>query len=265
MRGFRTRGLALILLAGIGAGSEAIAEAAIAPYQNDFASSASDFTLSTAGGGWTLDTSGSGTLGHSNTNSNSATLFSAGLELSNLGGPAATASDFEISGAYSASALVGTFDYLGVVGLGSNSAFSSGADSFYMLRHLKNAQLELYRVSGGNSVKLANVFAETISLNTAYALTLTGTYVDTNADAVNDALDLTAELAKGSSTYGFTYRDATPLAGSYFGMRDQNANNNATVTMAWDSISVTLVPEPAGLATVVLLIGGLLRRHRCVS
>lgn len=235
--------------------------AVVAPYSNHFNDSASDFSLSTAGGGWTLDTSGTGVLGHSNTNGSGGTLFTASVEVGNLGGAADLAIDFEVSGVYSASALVGSFDYLGLAALGDGPELLSDSNSLYLLRHRRSGDFELYRVTGGNSTKVAGIASEVIALNTPYTITLAGTYVDTDSDGTNDALNLVGELTRGTESWSINYQDTVPFTGTYFGMRDQNANNNATATMTWDVFSISAVPEPAGAAGLVLL-GAAMRRRR---
>lgn len=250
-------GVTGLLAAAIPAASAAV----VAPYVNDFTVSADDFVLSQAGGGWTLDTSDSGTLGHHNTNGTGATLFAAAVQVDGLGGPADQAGDFVVSGTFSAGKLVGSFDYYSVVALSNADGFNSSTDSFYMFRHLHNQsqQLELYRIAGGNSERLIRIAAENIAVNTPYTITLTGTYIDTDNDQVNDALKLVGTVSRGSESWTLEFTDESPLTGSYFGMRDQNANNGAEVIMSWDSFSV--VPEPAAGASV-LILGTLLRRRR---
>ena len=96
-------------------------------------------------------------------------LFAAGVNLSNLGGSAGRPRISRSAGPTRPVPSSGPSITL-VWSLSAPAAYNFNVDSFYLLRHLKNAQIELYRVSGGNSVKLANVLAETILLNTAYTL-----------------------------------------------------------------------------------------------
>jgi hypothetical protein len=241
--------------------------AVLAPYSNDFTTSASDFTLSTAGGGWTLDTSGSGTLNH--TNATSGTLSSAALEVTNLGGPVATASNFTITGVYSVSAAAGTSTNVAVSALASNSGFSTGSNQ-YVLQHFA-------AVSGSNpSFKLVKGATSSTTLGSdgdssnelrdlldvSIQVALAGTYVDTDSDNINDRLDLVAtwtRLDTNTMLATISAQDTSPYTGQYFGLRDSNGNN-VTMTVAWDSFS--LVPEPAGMAGVMLAGAVLLRRSR---
>lgn len=255
----------LVLMAAlIGAGPASAA--VVAPYSNDFTSSASDFTLSTAGGGWTLDTAGTGTIGHSD--NTAGTSFTAAVQVTNLGGPVASASDFTVSGVYIADTASGTSSYVSIVALAGQASFPSKS-SQYLVEHMvavssgnpsfrlvKDAETsEVLGSAGGSSSELRDMFDVPIRV------TLSGTYVDTNSDGIKDSLDLVATWTRLDTDVllaTITVQDTSPYAGQYFGIRDSNANS-ATMTVAWDSFSV--VPEPAG-AVSLLVLGGMLLRRR---
>lgn len=228
--------------------------AVVAPHSNDFTSSAAELTLSTAGGGWTLNTAGSGTLSHSGTNLPASTVYTAAVEVTNLGG--ANTTDFTISGQYSASAGLGNFSYAGLAALGSTDALST---NYYLARQHVSAtsnQLRIAKVVGGNLSTLVQVNAETLALNfnEVHELTLSGHYIDTDSNSTLDALELTVVLKNlnDGTMWTTSVVDTSPLTGSYFGLRDQNANTGADLAVSWDLLSISAIPEPMSLGLLAV-------------
>ena len=242
------------ILALSGLAVAATAQAASIPYTNDFSSQADDFTTS---GTTTWAVSG-GTLNHSHTAGGNWTALA---DFPALGGAAATASDFAFTAKVAAANANGTNTYVSLAALGTT------ATNGYQFRIQgavggANNGITIVRSgtvvagAGGTSVQLRN------QLNVPFEIVVSGTYTDTNADTIKDALQLSYALYRRDTNALLgtaTYLDTAPLTGTRVGFYDNNANTEA-FNIAWNDI--TVVPEPASLSA--LLVGGLalLRRRR---
>lgn len=191
------------------------------------------------------------------------------LQVSNLGGAPATATSFSettsfvITSAVSAASSFG-FD-VGMAALGSANTFGRYTSSTFYMGQVEVGQgsgnstplgtmwIQSFPTSGnGGSTLTTAVFAVSLSLNTTYDMTLSGTY-----DASGD-LTLAFSVSNGTSTTTATAAPiaaASVLTGDYFGYRDVAANGGGTVQ--FDNYSVAAVPEPTTLA-LVGLAGGLI-------
>jgi hypothetical protein len=246
--------LAAAMTGAILAASPALA-AVLAPYSNDFTTDANDFTLSTAAGGWTLSTSGTGTLTHSAADLPSGNVYAASVQVTNLGGSATT--DFGVSGRYTATAGAGSFTYVGLAALADSDTLSN---TYYLVRQRMGANsgnLQIIRVVNRSAATVLSETAERLSFhfNDLHELILSGVYVDTDSNGSPDALDLTVtlkNLTDGTQWTTATFRDTSPLTGQFFGMRDANANNDEDFAVAWDLFSVDAVPEPGSLMLLVV-------------
>ncbi len=180
-----------------------------------------------------------------------------------LGGSAATAQDFTLSSDFrfeSTSANAVTLGLAFLAGV-SGGAVTSG---YYVDMGLSSDSIRLVK-NGSTVITATNTVASiNITLNQVYRLTISGIYVDSDANGTKDALDITATmLSGGSSVATFTYRDTAPSTGTGFGYR--NRSNGATSVLAGqiDNFSViAAVPEPSVAFLSVGSLAGLLALRR---
>lgn len=235
-------------------------------YSNDFTSSASDFTLSTApsgGTGWALNTGGSGYLGHDDPAS-AAGVYTASIQHTLLGGAAATASGFTFTSTVTYTATgVGSGSELGVAFLNGSAALDSSGTGNGYRAYIRgtNSGGTVFLVRNGATVdskgdasnELRDFFGDTITF------TVTGVYLDNaGSDGVNDALSLSVTVFNQTknATFSLSYLDTAPLEGNFFGIRDSDTVNSAGFNAQWDgvSLSVAAVPEPSSFAALVGLV-----------
>lgn len=240
------------------------AQAAFVPYVNDFSTSVADFAATPSAGSnaWTLDTV-AGTYSHTQTALDaipSGFKYTAAVSLPDV---SATTVDFTVSGTYKIDAT-GSFSYAGLVALADTA---SAGNNYYLIRKLQGQDnLQLYRFVGGTGSLIVdydtNYKPWTEEANT-FEISLVGDYVDTDSNGSLDALDLTVVYKNVTDNEVYvtsTYRDSSPLTGSFFGLRDSEANTSAAMTVTWDSFSV--VPEPASAAIAGAMACGVLLARR---
>ncbi len=128
-----------------------------------------------------------------------------------------------------------------------------------------NPALSLYLVEEGGDGNVSAVSTGTLAADTSGATTYT-----LSLDAVETAgtLTLLGTLTDGVNSISVTDSDATPLAGSHFGLLMQayadagSGTNTVGLNVDFDHVVVTAVPEPATLGLIalgVLLTVGRLR------
>lgn len=228
-----------VLAAALALGAATAHGSVITPYVNDFSTSVGDFTATT-GAQWTL--TGTGTYKNRTTSADLA--MSSVVDVSDLGGPAATADDFTLTTSFIIRSYVGANTTFGFAALGNSTALSS----FYLADVQGNGTMRLYRInSGGNTALTSTTFAGgTLQTGVEYTLTLDGTY--------NDLGDLTLDLLLSSPTLS-TSINSTLLAanvyqGRYFGLRDRSSGAGSRLDV--DFLGLSIVPEPATLALLGL-------------
>ena len=222
--------------------------------------------VESADSAWTVISDGIDGQSYRNVFTTDNTPTSTGINFSGvLGGPADTAQsftlsiDFRFNGGTSANSTVG----LGF--LGSSNAFNPGY--FVDLNYAQGGSMtpagQLRFVENGGIISGA-IDAGTPTIGVVYKLTLSGLYVDSNGDEINDRLDLTASISGGTDSSALsgtiTFNDPTPQAGTWFGIR--NRNNVGDLNVDFDNFSVAAVPEPASAALVLLGGVSLIFRRR---
>lgn len=221
--------------------------AVIVPYVNDFSTSVADFT-ETTDAQWTLNT----TTGlYTNSSTQTTTATSAVVLASELGGPAALASDFTMTSVFTPSSMGADNTTIGMAALGTTASLSA----FYLGDVQRRGNMRLFRVNPNSSLKEEFWPGGALVMGTTYTMTLTGTYGATG--------DLTLALTLAGGGYSHTITSntiaaANVLQGQYFGLRDRT-DNPGGLTTAFDSFSLT--PEPATFALLGLGALGILRRR----
>lgn len=228
---------ALAVVAGVTVAAEA---AVLAPYSNDFSTTASDLTPNGVGA-WSLNT----TTGRYGFSTSAVGSGSAVTQVTNLGGAAATANDFTMSTEFTIGTSDGTTSTVGFAALGETStpATAPGAGGYYLADVEKDGTLRLIVVTSGGNTSLGTLeFGSALANGTEYTLTLAGAY------GVGTSIDLDLTLSNGVNSVTLSRTHATALTGNYFGFR--NRSNAANLAVSFDHL--TIVPEPATLA-----LGGL--------
>lgn len=180
-------------------------------------------------------------------------------------GQALPANDFEISTLLHGVSLSSpaTVNYTAGIAFLSSSTQSSGPSSLYV------ADLNLSTVSSGansgrmrlvewtntvaginpSSTQTSQPQVPNFNLSKTYLLDIKGTY-----DALGDLTILfTAnDVATPSDTQSYTYTETTPRTGSYFGLFTSMGGGGGTMTVDFDNVTVTTVPEPSSLALLAL-------------
>jgi len=180
-------------------------------------------------------------------------------------------------------ATAGDFVFSSVLRLNTGTTFNSGSvnfglqlfgdailDNAYRVRTSASGIFELQKRSGGGSysdLTSNNFDAGSIGNGDVYTYTVTGTYIDTNADMVNDALSFEVSIEGAGITDGIqviSAVDNSPLSGTNFGYYASATSSSSTgrsIDITFDEFA--LVPEPTSAA---MLVGGLgllmLRRRR---
>ncbi len=232
--------LIIFLLTGLCA--PCLATAAItAPYANDFSASASAFAA-TSSSEWTLG------LGvYQNTVPNNATS-TATLEFSNLGG--ANLNDFLIATTFTITNSTSSVNSLGFLALGESPDATDTSKKYYLADVFADGRLRLQQMGFPNPLlNIESPGVPALAANVPYLLELDGAY-----NQVGDLL-LSLSLTGNSvnRTISFPIPAADVLAGNYFGYRNRatggNANDN--LTLQFDSVNVTAIPEPTAIGFVV--------------
>ncbi len=208
-----------------------------ATYANDFTDPTEDFTFAAEARWFHIPATGV------YSNEFRSTTGTAGCTVTNLGGMAFTAKPFSVTAAFTLLDGNGTASFVGL-------CFLSGGESLpatdgYTFRQViatpasTGISLSLRR----NNVEMTNGTSFTqlrFEKGTPLQLTVRGVYVDSNADGVNDALDLTASIENPQTGQRSTlvFRDADPLVGKAFGMKAYDANT-VTSSILWDAFSVS--------------------------
>lgn len=231
--------VATLMLALFSLSSTAVAGTVSAPYTNNFSTSVSDFTVLPVAR-WTFLPS----LSVYSNEFKSATT-TASVNASNLGGAVATAKPFTLTTDFTFLNGNGTVSFLGVCFLSASDSLSTtGGYSFNYLivpPGGQNTGIALFIKRNNTDVSSGASFVQLRNAKgTPLRFEVKGVYVDTDANGVNDALDITAKIINpaNGSTATLTYRDTTPLTGSYFGMKSFDANV-VTSAVNWDSFSLS--------------------------
>ena len=241
---FRTHTLSAILSASLmlalpWLSGSASAGTVSAPYVNDFSASVADFVAAP-----TIRWTHLPVLGvYSNEFKSTPTATTASVNVSNMGGPVATAKPFTYTTNFKFLEGNGTGSYVGVCLLsGANNLPAANGYTFYQViatpsgtgKPLFLARNNVVVASGTSFMQLR------FSKGTSFRYEVKGVYVDTDSNGVNDALDITAKIINpaNGSTATLTYRDTSPLTGAFFGMK--SADGNSVVSAVnWDAFSVS--------------------------
>ena len=198
-----------------------------------------------------------------------AALTSSIIDVSDLGGPAAAASNF----LYTSNMTIQLIDPPSSgnksydVGLAALVTNLSGGDvnNGYLLRlrmfgtgsaQSSIGDIIIEEIASGSSTALnTGSFTGSLSQGTTLSLSLLGEY--TGGD-----LKLTFSVSDGTTTNSVIATDTTPQTGTGFGYRNRlTGNDNGEFTVDYDNFSIS-VPEPSSLALLGLGTLLLLPRRR---
>jgi len=251
--------LTLFFFLAVGCCANTFASAAIvAPYSNDFSASVADFSP-TLSGQWSL-ISGKyqnqiiADMIPGNESSSSTRQFLG------LGGSPFTAKDFSLSTVFTITNSVGDFNSLGYAILANNADATTNANSFYLADVYVgggafNAQMRFAEIGVAPTLATTMFNLNKVLLQgIPYLLQVEGKY------AANGDLNLKLELT-GDNDYDFLQLPPIPainvLAGDYFGYRDRTGTTTSSLTVEYDSLNVTAIPEPSAIGLVAAsLLGG---------
>jgi len=208
-----------------------------ASYANDFTSATSDLTFAAEARWFHVPAQGV------YSNEYKSATGTAGTTLGNLGGPADDAKPFTVAADFTFINGNGTGSFIGLCFLsGAESLPAVDGYTFYQVIATPSGTTTPLALKRNNVVVTNGPSFTQIryAKGTPLRFVVKGVYVDTNADGVNDALDITASIenpATGSRST-ITYRDPAPLTGKAFGMKDYDANNVVSAVL-WDSFAVS--------------------------
>lgn len=228
------------------------AAAITTPYENTFSAGESVADFVTTGGTWQQTTAFAGSAEVYRNDISGAVASSALVQASDLGG--ATQNDFTLSTVFVLTSNNAGANTIGLAALSTSTA----STPYYLADVQREGAMRILKIAGGVNTTLdSGSFGQVAINNTAptwYTMTLTGTYGE------GGELTLTFDLTGGGKSLQLSGADATPLTGSHFGIRNRGSGSNAVMSVVYDELSLTAVPEPAGLA----VLGGLMlfARHR---
>ena len=161
-----------------------------------------------------------------------------------LGGAVSGASDFVISTDLRFNDGTTATGALATAGIGF--LMTSGGTGYFV----DVATSGLLRIIEGGTV-VTSIDQGAMTLNVPYRMTLSGSYVDTNADLVKDQLNISVSVSgPGMDSTPLAFSDSTTVStATYFGFR--NRNNASDIDVSFDNF--TVVPEPG--VGVLLLVG----------
>ncbi len=261
----------LIFAATLGATSAAVTT----PYTDSFTGAngvtPSMFTVETASGGSfsiqsnafqaDLDPGGSG-----------AAFASALIDVTDLGGPGATGSNFFYTSTLTIDNITlpsdGNKGYQtglaalasGITGGGEiNNGYVMGFQIFGTGNNAGNTgRMQIFEASGGSLTEIGTTtpnFGGDLSVGSTITLRLTGTY---NLGS----LDLNFTATDGTASETVVATDLTPQTGTGFGYRNRlTGNNDPRMVVSYDDFAIA-VPEPTSTALTVLGALAILRRRR---
>lgn len=250
MRGNSPFLLSAFVVAACGLFGSAISHAATAPYLENFDDETVGATAPSEGapesGSFSVVTSGlwavqagdvNGGLGNSYRNAYIAdnTVSLALIDFAgSFGGTPATANDFTVS-----TDIRFNTGTLGNATAGIGFLMNSSGTGYFV----DVTPSGLLRIIEGGTV-VSSDQRGVMNLDAAYTMTLTGTYVDSNADTVKDQLNISVSVAgPGMSSTAVTFNDTSiSSTNSHFGFR--NRNNASDLNVSFDNFNVSVVPEP---------------------
>lgn len=232
-------------------------EAVVTPYFNDFSTSVSDFT-ETTDSQWAL----TGTGFYRNTIGASNTASSATLQVTDLGGPPATAKDWIISTRFTINSTTGTDTTVGLAALGS----TAGLGTFYLGDvQIGEDDMRLVLVNP-NNIKVDADTGFNVTTGIEYELAMTGRYVGTTLFLGLSLQDLVTPANTFSISTTF---DATVgPQGQFFGIRNRTSGTSGTLNVDFNQLSVqTIVPEPTTMAlgSLGMIVLAVRRRRRAIE
>ena len=204
---------------------------------------------------WTVISGGISGQSYRNIFTTDSTATSAGIDFAgSLGGAPAAAQSFTLSTDFRFNSGTSANATVGLGFLGTSNVFNPGyfVDLNFAIGSGTTPTGTFRFVENGGIIP-GSIVAGTPTIGVVYTLTLSGLYVDTNGDLVNDRLDLSATLSGGSGASALsgtiTYQDSTPQTGTFFGIR--NRNNLADLNADFDNFSVAVIPEPGSAALAI--------------
>ncbi len=227
-------------------------------------------TFGIAGGTWAV-VGGAGAISgqsYNVTNLSGNTSYGAGISFAGvLGGAASSASDFTFSSQVqfnTGTTSVGTGSNVVTAGLGFLGTSSTFGTGYFVDINSSSGLIRFVRNGTPTPDLGSSLDAGTVAIDEVYTLTVTGLYIDTNADTINDALQLSATVSGGGLSGSISYTDPAPVTtGTIFGYRLRNTTASADSDVDFDNYSL-VIPEPASAVLLVASAGflGLYRRHR---
>jgi hypothetical protein len=253
--------LTLYFLFALGCCANTLLAAPItSPFFNDFGDASSVLNhTATASGQWSVLPSGkyqNEIIADMISNNESSSSM---LEFTDLGGSPATAKDFVFSTVFTITKSTGSFNTVGFAILGNSANATTNASSHYLADvyvggSLMNAQLRFAEIGPMPKLTTTMFDLEKILMeDIPYLLQVEGKYAD------NGDLKLKLELS-GDNDYDFYTIDAIPandvLQGKFFGYRDRTGNATSELTVEFDTLNITAIPEPSSLGIVAASLIG---------
>lgn len=207
-------------------------------------------------------------------------LGSSVVQVSNLGGPAATAQSFTLSSKLKlntddtalTNATGSKTVNLGLVALGtaSGGALIDAGDfdpsNFYwgnVVIARSSTGIALGTVLlGGNGFNVSGPTQISITTTDTYLFTLTGNYVGSSLDLDFTVTDLTTSQSVTASIV-----DTNPLTGNFFGYRHRTTSQaqGLNIKASFDNFQISAIPEPATAALGMLAFAAVVRRKRRIA
>lgn len=245
--------ITLFLFLAVGSCANTFASAAImAPFSNDFSSTAAEFSPSLqTQWGLVANKYRNEILASPGADKTSTSL----VQFANLGGSPLTANGFSLHSTFTITNSVGDFNSLGFALLASTPNATTNTNPFYVADLYvggvtENAKLRLAEISTDLTPGLPTTMLDlgkVLTQGISYQLQLNGTY------AANGDLNLQLELIGDNDIDSLqaTVLAADVLTGDHFGFRDR-ASGGATsaLTVEYDSLSVAAIPEPSSIGFV---------------
>jgi hypothetical protein len=236
---------------GIPLFTAAAAQAAVTPYFNDFSGDVSEF-VETPAASWTPNAAAGV---YNNTITAGDTPASLLIPITDLGGPAATAKDFQVSTTFRINSIVGTQTTVGIAALAGDNNATDANNPYYLADVQQLGRLRLFQIASSNTSFREVTFPGAQLLpDVDYTLKLDGTYTDAGA------IDLVLTLVTPTGAFSISATDTTPLEGTFFGLRDRTTG--ATGRLNVDFTDFAVVPEPATLGLLLPLGALCLARRR---